>query len=55
MDEMDNPRESEGGSGSLSLADQLGLTDHEILQREFIDYEARFAECQRRVSAVRHE
>ena len=28
----------------------LGLSDHEILQREFIVYDALYAECQRRVS-----
>jgi hypothetical protein len=27
----------------------LGLSDHEILEREFIVYDALFAECQRRV------
>jgi hypothetical protein len=27
----------------------LSLTDHEILQREFIVYDALYAECQRRV------
>jgi hypothetical protein len=27
----------------------LGLTDHQILEREFIVYEALYAECQRRV------
>jgi len=27
----------------------LGLTDHEILEREFIVYDALFAECQRRI------
>ncbi len=27
----------------------LGLTDHEILQREFVVYDALYAECQRRV------
>jgi hypothetical protein len=27
----------------------LGLTDHEILQREFIVYDALYAECRRRV------
>lgn len=29
----------------------LGLTDHEILEREFIVYDALYAECQRRVAA----
>ena len=29
----------------------LGLSDHEILEREFIVYDALYAECQRRVSA----
>ena len=29
----------------------LGLTDHEILQREFVVYDALYAECQRQVSA----
>jgi len=29
----------------------LGLTDHEILQREFVVYDALYAECQRRVAA----
>ena len=33
-----------GGFGAL------GLTDHEILEREFIVYEALYAECKRRVS-----
>jgi hypothetical protein len=33
-----------GGFGAL------GLTDQEILQREFVVYEALYAECQRRVS-----
>ena len=28
----------------------LGLSDHEILEREFIVYDALFAECQRRVT-----
>lgn len=28
---------------------QLGLTDHQILSREFIMYDALYAECQRRV------
>jgi len=28
---------------------RLGLTDHEILEREFIVYEALFAECKRRL------
>ena len=28
----------------------LGLTDHEILDREFIVYDALFAECQRRLT-----
>jgi len=28
----------------------LGLSDHEILEREFIVYEALYAECKRRVS-----
>lgn len=28
----------------------LGLSDHEILQREFIVYDALYAECQRRVA-----
>jgi hypothetical protein len=28
----------------------LGLSDHEILEREFIVYDALFAECKRRVS-----
>ena len=30
----------------------LGLSDHEILQREFIVYDALYAECQRRVAAA---
>ena len=29
----------------------LGLSDHEILDREFIVYDALFAECQRRLSS----
>jgi hypothetical protein len=29
----------------------LGLSDHEILEREFIVYDALYAECQRRVQA----
>ena len=28
----------------------LGLSDHEILEREFIVYDALFAECQRRIA-----
>jgi hypothetical protein len=28
----------------------LGLSDHEILEREFVVYDALYAECQRRVS-----
>ncbi|PYK49059.1 MAG: chromate resistance protein, partial [Verrucomicrobia bacterium] len=28
----------------------LGLSDHEILEREFIVYDALYAECKRRVS-----
>jgi hypothetical protein len=31
----------------------LGLTDHEILHREFIVYDALYAECQRRVAPRR--
>ena len=30
----------------------LGLSDHEILAREFIVYDALYAECQRRVASV---
>jgi len=30
----------------------LGLSDHEILAREFIVYDALYAECQRRVAAA---
>lgn len=33
-----------GGFGAL------GLTDHEILQREFVVYDALYAECKRRVN-----
>jgi hypothetical protein len=33
-----------GGFGAL------GLSDHEILQREFVVYDALYAECQRRLS-----
>lgn len=33
-----------GGFGAL------GLTDHEILQREFVVYDALYAECQHRVA-----
>jgi hypothetical protein len=33
-----------GGFGAL------GLSDHEILEREFIVYDALYAECKRRVS-----
>ena len=29
----------------------LGLDDHEILEREFVVYDALYAECQRRVGA----
>ena len=29
----------------------LGLTDHEILEREFIVYDALYAECQRRITS----
>jgi hypothetical protein len=28
----------------------LGVSDHEILEREFIVYDALYAECQRQVS-----
>jgi hypothetical protein len=38
-----------GGFGALAL------TDHEILEREFIVYEALYAECKRRVSNDRSE
>ena len=31
----------------------LGLSDHEILQREFIVYDALYAECHRRVAVPR--
>jgi hypothetical protein len=31
----------------------LGLSDHEILQREFIVYDALYAECQRRVASTK--
>lgn len=31
----------------------LGLSDHEILQREFVVYDALYAECQRRVVTPR--
>lgn len=30
----------------------LGLTDHEILQREFVVYDALYAECRRRASST---
>lgn len=30
----------------------LGLSDHEILEREFIVYDALYAECQRRVASA---
>jgi hypothetical protein len=30
----------------------LGLTDHEILEKEFIVYDALYAECQRRVASA---
>ena len=30
----------------------LGLSDHEILEREFIVYDALYAECKRRVSGT---
>jgi hypothetical protein len=33
-----------GGFGAL------GLTDHEILQREFVVYDALYAECRRRIN-----
>jgi len=33
-----------GGFGAL------GLTDHEILQREFVVYDALYAECKRRIN-----
>ncbi len=32
----------------------LGLTDHEILNREFVVYDALYAECQRRAAAGRN-
>jgi hypothetical protein len=31
----------------------LGLTDHQILDREFIVYDALYAECQRRVASAK--
>jgi hypothetical protein len=31
---------------------QLGLTDHEILEREFIVYDALYAECKHRIAAT---
>jgi hypothetical protein len=31
---------------------QLGLTDHEILEREFVVYDALYAECRRHVAAA---
>jgi hypothetical protein len=33
----------------------LGLSDHEILQREFVVYDALYAECKRRVEVVKTE
>ena len=33
----------------------LGLSDHEILEREFVVYDALYAECRRRVAASRSE
>ena len=30
----------------------LGLSDHEILEREFVVYDALYAECRRQVAAV---
>jgi len=30
---------------------QLGMTDHQILPREFVVYDALYAECQRRIGA----
>ena len=30
----------------------LGLSDHEILEREFVIYDALYAECQRRVASA---
>ncbi len=35
-----------GGFGAL------GLTDHEILQREFVVYDALYAECKRRINQM---
>jgi hypothetical protein len=31
----------------------LGLTDHQVLDREFIVYDALYAECQRRVASAK--
>jgi hypothetical protein len=46
-----NPHEAgEGLRWIASGFGALGLTDHEILKREFIVFDALYAECQRRVS-----
>jgi hypothetical protein len=42
-----------GGEGLRWIAGgfgALGLTDHEILEREFVVYDALYAECQRRIN-----
>ena len=46
-----NPHPAEEGLRSVAVGfGALGLTDHEILEREFIVYDALYSECKRRVS-----
>ena len=48
------PKPHAAGEGLRWIAfgfSALGLSDHDILAREFIVYDALYAECQRRVSA----
>jgi hypothetical protein len=45
-----NPHPAGGGLRWMAFGfNALGLSDHEILKREFIVYDALYAECQRRV------
>jgi hypothetical protein len=47
-----NPHPAGEGLGWVAFGfSALGLTDHEILEREFIVYDALYAECKRRVPA----
>jgi hypothetical protein len=46
-----NPQPAEEGLRSIAVGfGALGLTDHEVLERELIVYDALYAECKRQVS-----